>query len=113
MTGFSLSLPRPLVDGVRTSAVVSVMVILRVLAEWAETPEGHLCLVENESVGVRGLQAGCLTDGTVDVGGARATAADDVVTVVAHAPLVSGRRAGGLDAPDQFGDEELIEGVVH
>jgi hypothetical protein len=71
--------------------VVSDILILRVLALGAETPEGHLCLVENESVDLRGLQAGRLTHGTVDVGGAAAMAADDVVMVVTHAHLVPGR----------------------
>ena len=33
--------------------------------------------------------------------------------VVAHTQLVSGGRPGRLDAPDQIGREELIEGVVH
>src|ERR1700704_2767294 len=101
MAGFSLSLP----TGVVPACFVSAILILRVLTLGAETPEGHLCLVENESVGLRGLQAGRLTEGTVHVGGAPATAGDDVVMVVAHAHLVSSRRAGGGAPPGPMGDE--------
>lgn len=57
-------------------------------------------------------QAGCITDGTVDIADDAARPADDMVVVVADARFVAGDRAGRLDAPHQPGGRQSVQNVV-
>jgi hypothetical protein len=67
---------------------------------WASAPEHDLGLV-NVKAATRGrFQARRFTDGTVDVIDRSTGAAHEVVVVVAHAQLVTGRAARGLDPAD-------------
>ena len=76
-------------------------------------PVDDLGLVDLVARVVGGGQAGGVTDRAVDVDGLPARPADEVVVVVADAVLVPGRRAGGLDAPEQPLLGERPEHVVH
>src|SRR6478609_12114481 len=81
-------------------------------ARGAQAPVGDLGLVDDEAVGVGGVEARAHADGAVDVGDDAARAADHVVVVVADAQLVARDRAGRLDPPDQPGVGERPEDVV-
>jgi len=59
----------------------------------------------------RGVRHGAF--GAVDVDGGAASAADEVVVVVADPRLVASRMAGRLDAPREAGEGERGEHVVH
>src|SRR6478672_11504572 len=69
----------------------------------AQAPVGDLGLVDDEAVGVGGVEAGSYADRAVDVRDRAARAAHDVVVVVADAQLVARDRAGRLDPADQPG----------
>lgn len=58
------------------------------------------------------MKTGRLADRTVDVGDAAATAADDMVMVVADPGLVAGHRPGWLDLANESGLGERAEDVV-
>ena len=67
----------------------------------AGAPVDDLGLVDVVAVVVRGVQAGALADGAVDVDDRAAGAADEVVVVVADPQLVAGGGAGRLDPADE------------
>jgi hypothetical protein len=79
----------------------------------AQAPERHFGFVEDEAVRLRWVETRAFTDCAVDVGGATAAAADDVVMVVADARFEQRRRAGRLDAAGQTREGEGSEDVVH
>src|SRR3984885_14251838 len=79
----------------------------------AQAPVDDLGLVDLEAVVVGRGQAGCLADRAVNVGDRTARPADEVVVVVADAPLEPGRAAGRLDASHEPGRGERVEGLVH
>ena len=88
------------------SVAVAVAVLVRGGrggAGGAEAPVGDLGLVDDEAVGVGGVEAGAYADRAVDVGDRAARAAHHVVVVVADAQLVARDRAGGLDPADETG----------
>src|SRR5688500_10781460 len=82
----------------------------------AGAPIGHLGLVDDEALGVGGVEAGAVADGAVDVRDRAAAAADDVVVVVADPELVAGHRPGGLDPAHEprLGQrtEHVVDGLV-
>ncbi|OEI68283.1 hypothetical protein Cus16_1953 [Curtobacterium sp. ER1/6] len=82
-------------------------------AALADAPVGHLGSRHGEAVGLRGRQAGCVTDRAVDVLDRAAHRADDVMVVVAGASLVPRRAAGGLDAADEPDTGQGAEHPVH
>src|SRR6185312_15868069 len=57
-------------------------------------------------------QAGRLADRAVDVSDDAARPAHNVVMIVADAPLEPRRAAGGLDAADELGRGERVQGVI-
>ena len=78
----------------------------------AHAPVDDLGLVDRVAV-VRGSgQAGCVTDGAVDVCDGAARPAHDVVVVVGDPRLVAGHRAGRLDAPHEPGGGQRTQDVV-
>jgi hypothetical protein len=62
---------------------------------------------------IRRGQAGCLADGAIDVSDDTARPADNVMVVVAHAPLKPGRAAGRLDAAHESRRGERVEGLIY
>jgi hypothetical protein len=66
-----------------------------------------------EAVVRRSRQTRRVTDGTIDIGGFSAEAANDMVMVISHPILVKRRRPGGLDAPNQTLFDQYPEGVVN
>src|SRR4051794_7479694 len=67
----------------------------------AVAPVDDLGLVDDEPVVVGHVQARSGADRAVDVDGATAAAADEVVVVVVDPVLVAGRRPGRLDPADE------------
>ena len=78
----------------------------------AEPPERDLGLVDDEAAGRRRVQARCRARHAVDVDRQTATAADEVVMVVARARLVAGRAAGERDPPRQPTPVQRLADVI-
>jgi hypothetical protein len=94
-------------------AILSVTWYVLLLTLWTQAPKNDLRLLDYESMIGGRFEAGSSADGAVDIGGQAAVAADDVVVIVPHPRFVSSGVAGGLDAPNEAGDLQRMEIVVH
>lgn len=72
----------------------------------------HFGFIDSVAVRIERLEAGCCTDGALDVGDCPAATTDHVVMVVAGLGLVAGDRAGRLDLAKQSGLGEHAQPVV-
>jgi hypothetical protein len=83
------------------------------LAGGAEPPENDFGLVHEEPVAIRRLQAGCRTDGAINIDRRGALAADQVMMVVPDPGFVQGRASPGLDSADKAGRDQHVQIVEH
>jgi hypothetical protein len=75
--------------------------LFRGLAIGTGAPVDDLRLIDLKTGVIGCAQAGCRTDGAIDILGFSAGAADQVVVVVADAILIKRGRTRGLNAADQ------------
>ena len=93
----------------------------RLLPEWlfcrlaigTGAPIDDLCLIDLKT-GVTGcVQAGCRTDGAIDIIGFSAGAADQMVMVVPDPIFIKGGRTRGLNAADETLFDQHSKGIVN
>jgi len=75
-------------------------------------PVDDFCLVDCEPVVVGWIQTGRRANGAINIHGQSATAANDVVMIVANPVFVASGRTRRLDAPDQSLVGQDAQGVV-
>ena len=79
----------------------------------AGAPEGHFGLIDGVTSSIRRSETRSGADGAVDIDDSPAATAHEVMMVVAHARLVSGRRSRRLDTPQDARVHECRQCVVH
>ena len=79
----------------------------------ADTPEDDFGLVDHEPRGMGRLQARSMPNGAVHIGDGTATAADQMVMVIADTRLKKRRGTGGFDTSHQPGTDTGPEHVIN
>jgi len=78
-----------------------------------DTPVGDFRFVDIETLVVNCRKTGSSAYGTVNIKNIAATAADEVMVVIADAIFKQGRRADGLDATNDAGIGQNAQGVIN
>ena len=73
---------------------------MRVLAVRADSPVDNLSFIDQETSVITGREAGCVTDGAVNVLGFTTASTDDVVVIITDPALIERGRSRWLDSSD-------------